>query len=546
MTKAKYLILLLIVITLILIIPNIANAAEYTYSDTEQGIEWSYQLDSSENVVNLRCKTTSVIGAVTIPSTIDGKTVISLAGSYFTGAFKDCAGLTEITIPDTITIIGDYAFDNCTGLKAVTIPNSVTEIGDYSFESCTGLKTLTIPNSVTKIGARAFSGCTGITSVTLSENLTSIGDYAFSRCTGLKSIIIPDSVTIIDNGAFANCSGLKEVKLSKHLTKISDCSFEGCSGLTSVIIPDSVTTIEGSDSYLYGGFGDCENLEKVLIPDTVASIGIGAFRGCDKLTIYGHDGQVSKQFAEEHNINFDYIENWDKQSGSDISAPTVDNMWLKYSSVSAYWNSTTNDYRIPVGAKIVIEVKFNEDIKGTSPTLTLKIGNGSEKGLSNGVISGKYIVYEYTTVKEDSGLISVTKFEGGAITDNSGNKAVLSTKKLTVEIVGNYAYVDNTKYSDSSQDNQNTNNSGNPSDSQNSNGSNNSDNPNNSGNSNNSENSGSSGNTSNQSNKNNGDSTTATGKLPQTGESIVIIASIIVILAITATIYLKIRKLRDI
>ena len=102
MTKAKYLILLLIITTLILIIPNMANATEYTYSDTEQGIEWSYELDGSGNIVNLSCKTTSVIGAVTIPSTIDGKTVISLAGSYSSGAFKDCAGLTEITIPNTI------------------------------------------------------------------------------------------------------------------------------------------------------------------------------------------------------------------------------------------------------------------------------------------------------------------------------------------------------------------------------------------------------------------------------------------------------------
>lgn len=90
MKKIKFITLLFIVLALLLVIPNISNAAttEYTYSDAEQGIEWSYQLDNSNNVIHLKCKTTSKIGAVTIPSTIDGKTVISLKGDYSAGAFR--------------------------------------------------------------------------------------------------------------------------------------------------------------------------------------------------------------------------------------------------------------------------------------------------------------------------------------------------------------------------------------------------------------------------------------------------------------------------
>lgn len=80
--KKKSLILVLAILTfaLILSIPNIVKAAEvHTYSDTAQGVEWDYNLDGN-NVTNLRCKTTSKTGAITIPSTIDGKTVISLNG----------------------------------------------------------------------------------------------------------------------------------------------------------------------------------------------------------------------------------------------------------------------------------------------------------------------------------------------------------------------------------------------------------------------------------------------------------------------------------
>lgn len=99
MTKAKYITLIFIILAVLLVIPTVSNAAstEYTYSDTEQGIEWSYQLDDSNNVIQLKCKTTSKTGAVTIPSTIDGKTVISLKGVYNAGAFQNCAGITSNT-----------------------------------------------------------------------------------------------------------------------------------------------------------------------------------------------------------------------------------------------------------------------------------------------------------------------------------------------------------------------------------------------------------------------------------------------------------------
>ncbi len=71
------------------------------------------------------------------------------------------------------------------------------------FHDCTGLTSVTIPNSVTSIGDGAFSDCSGLTSVTIPDSVTSIGDYAFSSCTGLTSVTIPDSVTSIGDGAFA-------------------------------------------------------------------------------------------------------------------------------------------------------------------------------------------------------------------------------------------------------------------------------------------------------------------------------------------------------
>ena len=75
--------------------------------------------------------------------------------------FYGCSitSITSITIPNSVTSIGDRAFENCTSLTSITIPNSVTSIGDWAFKNCSSLTSITIPNSVTFIGYRAFYGC---------------------------------------------------------------------------------------------------------------------------------------------------------------------------------------------------------------------------------------------------------------------------------------------------------------------------------------------------------------------------------------------------
>ena len=129
----------------------------------------------------------------------------SICNKAFAGLPFVDQSLQSVTIPDSVTSIGDSAFSDCSSLQSVTIPDSVTNIGDWAFSGCSSLQSVTIPDSVTSIGNHAFSGCTSLQSVTIPDSVTSIGDRAFSCCDSLQSVTIPDSVASIGGSAFNTC-----------------------------------------------------------------------------------------------------------------------------------------------------------------------------------------------------------------------------------------------------------------------------------------------------------------------------------------------------
>ena len=307
-----------------------AKSGEFTVD----GIRYYYTNEDDDEVSVTYSSSGKYSGNIVIPSTVtyNGKqyTVTKIG----TGAFRDCTGLTAVTLPNAMTSIGRNAFRDCTGLTTVTISNSVTSIGSYAFYGCTGLTEVTIPNAMTDIGGWAFTYCTGLQTVIWNahnvqdiplsksgtpmppflycKNLTDFvfGDevehipaYLCYNLTSLKNLVIGNSVTTIGSYAFSSCTGLKKVIWNarnangfQYDTPFSDCEnltdfvFGDevehipdylCYNLTSLknlVIGNSVTTIRSH------AFKGCTGLTEVTIPNSVTSIGSYAFYGCTGLT----------------------------------------------------------------------------------------------------------------------------------------------------------------------------------------------------------------------------------------------------------------------
>jgi len=239
-----------------------------------------------------------------IPSKLK-KVVITDETVLGIGAFDGCSMLTSVTMPNSVTNVGDRAFSGCRNvvsltasfvpsgmdpaqLTHVTIPYGIMDIVHHAFYGCSGLTSMIIPNGVTNIGASAFEKCSGLRSVTIPASVTSIGSAAFSDCGSLVSFIVAD-----DNPAYVfdseflltkdgatlvkGCCVNRDVVIPEEVVCIGEYAFSGCGWLTNVTISGMVKSI-GS-----GAFSGCDGLVNVTIPSGVMSIGDGAFIDCKAL-----------------------------------------------------------------------------------------------------------------------------------------------------------------------------------------------------------------------------------------------------------------------
>lgn len=180
----------------------------------------------------------------------DGILTISGTGDMYDYSSADPApwsaknnDISEITVLDGVTSIGDNAFHSCCAESIDLQCTSLVSIGKNAFSRCTMLTSIFIPESVQSIGSEAFSLCEGLSMVELPTTLTKIPDGIFTDCTLLDSITIPDTVTEIGANAFLRCTAFILEKLPAGIKSIGAAAFANCGNIESLALPGTLESI---------------------------------------------------------------------------------------------------------------------------------------------------------------------------------------------------------------------------------------------------------------------------------------------------------------
>ena len=201
----------------------------------------------------------------------------------------------------------------------ITIPETVTHIGDFAFGSQL-FKTITIPNSVVHIGLNPFIGCDSIEKIECLSSRFVVHDnvlysYDMKRLIyyGFKDNVfsVPDRVKIIDDSAFAYCKSIEQVGIPSSVISIGDRAFWGCDHLKIVFIYQSVVEIG------YGAFDNCESLERIIIP-------VGTTERFEQMLPGLEDKLIEDIQTEKPNLDT-------KVTAEELASAWIDEFGVKYS-----------------------------------------------------------------------------------------------------------------------------------------------------------------------------------------------------------------------
>lgn len=319
------------------------------FLQTDEETETAVQTFGSyvfENCVTLETVTFENVTLETLPSftfhncydllRVDLPNVAQIGES----AFANCTMLESIALPASVTFLGDSAFSGCERLAEVLFsqPEEETEsvfvIGQSAFENCTSLEEISLPENLTTVSQYAFAG-SALTSIVLPDAVTEIQGHAFENCTSLTSVTFSEHLAVIGYQVFLGCSSLTTVNLGKANFDFSSSNFTGAAisdvivdtvnghykaeggivmdesgeqilmyigAAETIVIPASVTEIKNEafrdtlvkhvsfapeskiETISWYAFAFAANLETIELPDSVKTIDSNAFYGCSALT----------------------------------------------------------------------------------------------------------------------------------------------------------------------------------------------------------------------------------------------------------------------
>ena len=445
--------------------------------------------DSVTSIGNRAFYNCSSLTSVTIGN---GVTIIG------SDAFNSCDSLTSVTIGNSVTIIGSDAFEDCSSLTNVhitdiakwceisfsnnysnplcyaeklylngtlvtelTIPNGVTSIGDYAFYDCASLTNVTISDSVTSIGYEAFRNCSNLKNVTIGNSVTSIGGFAFYTCDKLVEVINESSLDIdkttsngyvgyyaleihngeskivnVDDFLFITSGGvnymLDYVGSETNLTlprnykgesyEIYQYAFYGRDDIVSITIPDSVISIGSS------AFSGCDSLTSVTIPNSVKSIDISAFSGCDSLTSVTIGNGVKT------------IGSYAFQNCTSLTSVTIPNSVTSIGNYAFYSCTSLASITIPNSVTSIGDSAFRYCSSLTSVTIPNSVTSIGDSAFEDCSSLTSVTIGNGVTSIGDSAFASCTSLASVTIPNSVtsiGNYAFYSCDSLTSVTIGN-------------------------------------------------------------------------------------------------------------
>ena len=228
-----------------------------------------------EGITSLNFNYFTSLKTISFPSTLE---------ALEEGAFYHCDALTQIDLPDVITVISSNAFAN-SGLKSIVLSESVTSLGSRAFWDCSDLSEITLPDGLESLEYAVFEQCTSLTYVYIPDSVTTMGSSIFMGCGSLKSVHLPSGLTEIGGDFFRDCSSLETVEIPAGVTTIESQAFINCYALTEITLPVGVTSI-GYRAFQLSG------LQQITIPASVTEIYDNAFYGCSSLVTINFGGTM--------------------------------------------------------------------------------------------------------------------------------------------------------------------------------------------------------------------------------------------------------------
>ena len=407
-------------------LPNTA-VAKASAEDAETSADgWEYyEEDGGITISGYSGTATELV----IPDTIDGKAVTAISDSAFAdnkrlvsiqlGNVKSlgwnfisgCVGITEITIPKTVTEAW-YALEG-SSVETVTFEEGIANIPAGVCYGASNVKNVTMPEKEDTldgyvIGDRAFSG-TSLATITIPDSVTEIQDNVFTDCALLTDITIPDNVTRLGEGCFSGCKRLKTLTLGKSVSSLGWNFISGCVGITEITIPKTVTeawyALEGSSvevlifeqgmkSILEGIAKDCTTLKIVYLPDSVSTIGDSSFAGCKNL-------EKVKSNRSTFNFSANSFEGCVKLDDSRFTVLDLENTYLSANSEQANVNGIIN---------YTLKYKLMPSVAASASNIELHINMPEGLTLLLDSVQSKNLNFDPEDIED--GVISVNSTEG--------------------------------------------------------------------------------------------------------------------------------------